>query len=170
METQINSHFGDFFAIIGTSGCGKTRTIFEYLSKNYGFFFTMNEKNSYIPGSYDFQKFIEKVEKTVSDNNEDNQQYLNQFIKCLFLSRLCLFEFFLKNVQDFDEELWLYCQLFPERVFKITENENDIFLLLTDILKNLERVDLENLLKEKMDYFKNHTKQVAVFVVIFTNF
>ena len=46
--------------LLGTSGSGKTRTIFEYLTQKYGLYFTFkgSREDQYIPGSADFQFFL----------------------------------------------------------------------------------------------------------------
>jgi hypothetical protein len=48
-------------SIYGTSGAGKTRRTFEYLSENYGFYFVVNTIIN--PGSKDTRSFLEHVQK-----------------------------------------------------------------------------------------------------------
>jgi hypothetical protein len=48
-------------AIYGTSGAGKTRRTFEYLSENYGFYFVVNTVIN--PGSKDTRSLLEHVQK-----------------------------------------------------------------------------------------------------------
>ncbi|KAJ3214347.1 hypothetical protein HK099_006907 [Clydaea vesicula] len=53
----------EVIVLLGTSGCGKTRTIFEYLATDYGFFFTIKgSSNDSMPGSSDFKEFLKKME------------------------------------------------------------------------------------------------------------
>lgn len=50
--------------LYGTSGAGKTRTVFEYLSHNFGFYFVVETENN--PGSEDVTLLLQKCEDKLS--------------------------------------------------------------------------------------------------------
>jgi hypothetical protein len=69
-------------ALYGTSGAGKTRTIFEYLSHNYGFYLTAGADDLYNPGSKDVVLLIDSCKKTLqhilsSDSKREQQSVQN---------------------------------------------------------------------------------------------
>jgi tRNA splicing ligase len=56
--------------MIGTSGCGKTRQIFEVLSKLFGIFFTISD--SRIPGADDFTVMMMRLKDHI---RKDHPEY-----------------------------------------------------------------------------------------------
>jgi hypothetical protein len=55
--------------IIGTSGSGKTREIFEVLTRVYGLYFTLKEHVLSGPGSLDFTKMLQRFKHHVSTDS-----------------------------------------------------------------------------------------------------
>jgi hypothetical protein len=148
----------NLLVLLGTSGCGKTRTIFEYLSSHFGFYFTFkgSREDQYIPGSSDFQFFLNRTLNhlkthplTCPDNTiDDNQKYVDRFLQCIFAARLYLFEHLRTKIGDLlTPELWLYIQLFPERIYV-----DSLFSDLVEILRHLGEKELRLML---LDLIRN---------------
>lgn len=144
----------NLLVLLGTSGCGKTRTIFEYLFSHYGFYFTFkgSREDQYIPGSSDFQYFLERTQNRLKEHPltnpentiDDNQNYVDRFVQCMFVARLYLFDYLFKKIGDrLTPELWLYIQLFPERIFV-----DSLFSDLVEILRHLGESELNQMLLE----------------------
>lgn len=79
-------------ALYGTPGAGKTRTIFEYLSHNYGFYLSAGADPMNNPGSEDVSFLIEHcatLMKPVSDNHssEANLVAVQKWLKVLLCVR-----------------------------------------------------------------------------------
>jgi hypothetical protein len=148
----------NLLVLLGTSGCGKTRTIFEYLSSHFGFYFTFkgSREDQYIPGSSDFQFFLNRTLNhlkthplTCPDNTiDDNQKYVDRFLQCIFAARLYLFEHLRTKIGDLlTPELWLYIQLFPERIYV-----DSLFSDLVEILRHLGEKEMRLML---LDLIRN---------------
>ncbi|KAJ3211153.1 hypothetical protein HK099_008084, partial [Clydaea vesicula] len=123
----------DLGILLGTSGSGKTRTIFEYLSKKYGFYFTITDDiYSESLGSSDFTIFKYEIAGGKDLNIHDkfsSQVYVDQFITCLVTTRFFAFKIFQKYLNDkFTPELWLFAQLFPPRYY----DEGELFRRLDE--------------------------------------
>jgi hypothetical protein len=98
--------------IIGTSGCGKTRTIFETLCKTYGLYFNMKKS---MEGNLDFNCCIDDLEryKNSEISPDTRHRVLEQNILCLVMSRLAVLEFLLEKSpkSSMTPEMWLLIQL-----------------------------------------------------------
>ena len=67
-------------ALYGTSGAGKTRSIFEYLSRHFGLYFVASTKND--PGSSDLEHLIRKFDRSrghrkVVGHSKNQKHYQN---------------------------------------------------------------------------------------------
>jgi hypothetical protein len=98
-------------AFLGSSGSGKTRTIFSLLGKTYGIYLTFDNPACKIPGSTDFNYFFERVhEHMVKDDFQPNYDYVEQFMLCIMASRLFLFQH-LHRQGHLTPQKWLEIQL-----------------------------------------------------------
>lgn len=132
--------------LYGTSGAGKTRAIYEYLSHNFGFYFVANTNND--PGSKDlgrlvtmFSQFnsystlesltyvdesqsqeIENLAKKREQRSVNNYFKMDRCVSILIHVRTVIFEAIKKlnpGLTPFD---WLVIQLYPKKTMK-----NDLF-------------------------------------------
>jgi hypothetical protein len=125
-------------ALYGTSGAGKTRTIFEYLSLNYGFYLSAGADPKYNPGSRDVAFLIQHCAREMrpipSDHvnrnalSENNLQDVQKMLKALLCVRTEVFHqintvLLSTRGQGLSCYEWLIIQLFPEDVLGC-----DIFL------------------------------------------
>lgn len=96
-------------ALIGVSGCGKTRSMFEILAQEYGYYFVCHTKNN--GGSRDMQVAMAWFVGH------------SQHLQALKVSRalLCSREYIFKEtnilVPDLTPEVWLAMQLYPTEYF-----------------------------------------------------
>ncbi|KAL5514187.1 hypothetical protein ACEPAG_2275 [Sanghuangporus baumii] len=141
--------------LVNTSGSGKTRLLFEGLTRHWGFYFTtvVNDEN-YCLGSVDMMKMIEnliprsrhftdnpasldiKYQDTAFSRNHDiAERHVYQVLR----ARILIFEHFLKvaremypdrSINDF-KEYWLFLQLFPIELLG-----KDVFRILSGNLKD----------------------------------
>jgi hypothetical protein len=104
---QKCSH-SELTVILGSSGSGKTRSVFEVLCKIYGIFFTVTDSN--MPGTTDFNFMLDRLKDHIAPQYDSNQAYLDRFVKCLLCARLSLFQhcFGLKFISP---QEWLLIQL-----------------------------------------------------------
>ncbi|KAJ3378284.1 hypothetical protein HDU92_007509 [Lobulomyces angularis] len=155
----------EVIVLLGTSGCGKTRTIFEYLASNYGFFFTIKgSSNDSMPGSSDFKEFLRKMEiKLKTERGLDpNQGYVDRFILCISIARLILFQYLRKKWENiFTPEIWLFTQLFPN--FYAADN---FFSSMVKIIRHLSEEDLRDQLRKLTADFKTfvHNHKICFFL------
>ena len=113
--------------IYGTSGAGKTRRVFEFLSHEYGLYFVANG-GGIDPGSIDMSLMIEKcsdkvhyAQKSNGDpqkESKNNLKIVTEFVKILVYSRMKVFERLQKLYQEkFGVQMspyeWLLFQLHP---------------------------------------------------------
>ena len=125
-------------ALYGTSGAGKTRTIFEYLSHNYGFYLSAAADPKYNPGSRDvaflIQHCVEKMRPIPSDHDNRNAlsaknlQDVQKMLQVLLCVRTEVFHrihtiLLSTRRRGLSCYEWLIIQLFPEDVLGC-----DIFL------------------------------------------
>lgn len=110
------------FAILGSSGTGKTRTIFEFLSQNYGLYFSFSSTSeNFEYGNSDLMYFINRLEIFVVKDfsSSDNFKYVNRFVKCMVAARLYMLCYLRETYPVIlTPKLWLFIQLFPDRCAK----------------------------------------------------
>lgn len=157
--------------LLGTSGCGKTRTIFEYLTQKYGLYFTFkgSREDQYIPGSADFQFFLERMENRLKkypstdfETSADNQKYVERFVQCIFIARLYLLDYLRRKLGDrLTPEVWLYIQLFPERVYAV-----NLFTDMVEILRHTSDVELSGWVSNLVQRFPE-TRLTSFLVILY---
>jgi hypothetical protein len=111
-------------ALYGTSGAGKTRSIFEYLSHNKGFYFLAgdHEKNA---GSQDLETILYTTApmKPASTQNEagkfqslNNLRVIEERVAVLIFVRHSVHRFITEQLQrDITPYEWLLYQLYPKK-------------------------------------------------------
>ncbi|KAG7337312.1 hypothetical protein IV203_030143 [Nitzschia inconspicua] len=149
-------------ALYGTSGAGKTRTIFEYLSHNYGFYLSAAADQTINPGSKDVVFLIQHCSEVMSpiphdsanskELSEENLRYVQTLLKALLFVRTEVF-------RQIDTALssrqggrlscyeWLIIQLFPSDVLGC-----DIFLdVLREIVSNKSQYSMDGVPVPKLE-------------------
>ncbi|KAJ3202408.1 hypothetical protein HK099_001861, partial [Clydaea vesicula] len=88
----------------------------------------------------------------------DNQKYVDQFIQCILVARLYLFNDLQQKLKTkLTPELWLFVQLFPERYYS-----HNFFTILVEILRHLKENDLKDMLNSLVQ--KIPEKLLAIFL------
>ncbi|KAJ3383880.1 hypothetical protein HDU92_003898 [Lobulomyces angularis] len=145
--------------ILGSSGCGKTRSIFEYLYQHYGIFLTYKNSGTQLPGSRDLNYIIERIQQFNNRDVYENQKYLAHLVKCLVAA--CLYVF--KKIYESDKitkETWLFIQLFPKRY----SNTDEYFETIIQIFRHFKFQDLEATLNGLIEYFKKVSGNIPIFL------
>ena len=130
--------------LYGTSGAGKTRSIFEYLSHNVGVYLLSNTSGR-DPGSDDLRaifamkldrsdalapRFNKDKEHEVVLRNYKNRDTISDRLQILLHVRMAVYNYMKSELEKknliFTPHHWLLVQLFPEEIFG-----SDIFFDLT---------------------------------------
>ncbi|KAI8907866.1 hypothetical protein EDD86DRAFT_208340 [Gorgonomyces haynaldii] len=128
-------------AMIGTSGSGKTRSIYEVLTRVYGIYFVATTHSG--PGAADFEYYRQRYGgKASSLNPDERMNYVVRFMKHLIAARCYL----LQQVQDlfkinnlpFTPKHWLCFQLKFNKFHEYAE-----------IFKHMKEDDLKSYLPQK---------------------
>jgi len=126
--------------LYGTSGAGKTRSVLEYLSHNYGIYLTcVSERNHLLntpkadPGSADLREVLANLmsARDVGGNN-DNLLRVKTRLQLLLFIRSMVFLAVKEVYNDLTPYEWLLLQLYPNHYFG-----KDIFYELFRRCKNL---------------------------------
>jgi hypothetical protein len=120
-ETQIRGPHG----LYGTSGAGKTRTAFEYLAHNYGFYFVVDKNHN--PGSLDVALLLQRCDANLVQINtgidtgtsECNLVDVQALLKTLVCVRKAVFKGVNNKLKDLGYDgltcwEWLLLQLYPD--------------------------------------------------------
>jgi hypothetical protein len=139
-------------AFIGTSGCGKTRMIFELMCNVYGIYISLDNPACKLPGSKDFNYLFERMNVHMRQNHPDlNYEYISHFMMCIFVSRLYLFKHLHQTVKRLTPKKWLLTQL----SYDFTELVEDIrkfsFTDLNDEMERLKAYMYEQICKIQMN-------------------
>lgn len=112
----------DATALYGTSGAGKTRSIFEYLSHNKGFYFLAGDfgRNS---GSRDLMTIFENFGKTAAPNDpaglaqsENNLECIKQRVQVVIYVRHFVHRSITEQQgREITPHEWLLYQLYPKK-------------------------------------------------------
>ena len=148
--------------LLGTSGCGKTRTIFEYLTQKYGLYFTFkgSREDQYIPGSADFQFFLERMENRLK--KYPSTDFETSAVQCIFIARLYLFDYLCRKLGGrLTPEVWLYIQLFPERVYAV-----NLFTDMVEILRHTSDDELSGWVSNLVQKFPE-TRLTSFLVILY---
>lgn len=142
--------------LVNTSGSGKTRLLFEGLSRHWGFYFTSAHHVATNPyGSTDltsiiledipFSRCFCSVPESVPENERDatykyNYHLARRHMFQVIQARLIVFEYFWNAIQNFPQRdinefkmHWLFLQLFPHTILG-----EDVFRNLTMELKHAD--------------------------------
>jgi hypothetical protein len=156
MEPKEIKNNCDIFLLLATSGMGKTRTIFQYLSKHFGLYFTpsdpsiLSDELSHHFGPRDFLNIQNKLDTFAESSKTENLAIIKRYIKCLILARLLILERILCYSPEATPLNWL--------VFQLKNSKNDtIFNRVALAVKDFTESDLSFELGRVREFFANHT-------------
>ncbi|CAG8810590.1 31047_t:CDS:2, partial [Racocetra persica] len=144
-----------WFFLIGTSGSGKTRSLFELFCQIYGIYFTINAENGLKMnlGSKDLDIAINELENYLTINHEKNTRVALRFTRAMILGRLFILNKLLEIHSNFTPKQWLLMQLLP--------CTNQFWISISYIFRNLKEEDQNILITDFTEKFKNliHTQE-----------
>ncbi|GBB86867.1 hypothetical protein RclHR1_01330021 [Rhizophagus clarus] len=80
--------------LLGTSGCGKTRTYYELLCENWGLYFVSTCKGN--GGSDDIDVIENHIRNCLTEDWEKNRNKVDHITRCAVLSRLLIINYGIK--------------------------------------------------------------------------
>ena len=103
----------DCVAVYGTSGCGKTRTCFEYLSQNHGLYLVADTMGN--GGSQDLQYIVQRTLPGLKSGDQRlNWENASSAFIYILVTRLMVFRRLLElHGNTITPHLWLLIQLYP---------------------------------------------------------
>ncbi|KAG0564131.1 hypothetical protein KC19_8G085700 [Ceratodon purpureus] len=116
----------DLVPVIGVSGSGKTRFLYELLAEKWGFFWTARAKGN--GGSADIGLITEY--ETVEDKVENHSSVL-KITRCAVLARLLILSIFLSEIPDMTPLQWLMLQVQFRAFGSGDERTGDVYRALT---------------------------------------
>ncbi|GBC03588.1 hypothetical protein RclHR1_00520040 [Rhizophagus clarus] len=147
--------------LMGTSGSGKTRSLYELLCRTYGIYFTLNtgngSKNNNL-GSRDMDVTINDLGfKLVPNKLQENSNIALRYTRAMLLGRLFILTKLLEfhrnnNFINFTPKQWLLMQLFPLQIYE----KDDFWCYVARDFRNLDP--------------ERHNELVATFVTKFKSF
>ncbi|KAF9413469.1 hypothetical protein BGZ76_005022, partial [Entomortierella beljakovae] len=147
------------YPIFGASGCGKTRTVMDMLSLNWGFYFNGSRDDR---GSADVDALIRIVsEKIIKDDPLRNNMVAKSITTCLLFARLSILTRCLSASEGkMTPSQWMLLQVCPQVLGEVHWNDSkpfrtDLFLALFERLEsslsNHGFLSLNKLLQDRFD-------------------
>ena len=121
--------------LLGTSGCGKTRTCFEILCRSWGIYLVgiPSKKGG---GSRDIENLTTYLsQKMEKDNFMQNRNIAENATRCVLLARLLILNHCMKESPDFTKQQWFFLQVAQENLSKKYNFYGDIFDELSTLLR-----------------------------------
>ncbi|RUS29822.1 hypothetical protein BC938DRAFT_480193 [Jimgerdemannia flammicorona] len=130
--------------MLGTSGCGKTRTCLEILCSTWGIYFVAGKENL---GSKDIalmESYLTPLMTGVFDNNRSHAEH---YTKCALLARLLILDHCVAKSPSFTPQRWMLIQVVQDIFKKMYGYYGDIFSNLT---ARLARACNEQVVREEI--------------------
>ena len=130
--------------ILGTSGSGKTRTIYEFLCKHFGIHLVaVTGLENY--GSTDMWNMISALNRTLDSNfPQKNDSYVRGYVQCIMAARFFVLKNLLSEGVIMTPKSWLFIQ--------ILSTGRDWFRELVDIFRTVDFDVLERKSREYLDF------------------
>ncbi|PKC63978.1 hypothetical protein RhiirA1_463055 [Rhizophagus irregularis] len=142
IQSAMKKAKNNLLVLLGTSGCGKTRTCYELLCCNWGLYFVALRKGN--GGSCDIES-IEgylRLNNMITDDFESNRQHADHIVRCLILSRLLILNECIKK-STFKPQRWFLLQTYQNIFGGMYKYNDDLFCALMLKLVNCTQVSLE---------------------------
>ncbi|RUS25361.1 hypothetical protein BC938DRAFT_472283, partial [Jimgerdemannia flammicorona] len=140
--------------MLGTSGCGKTRTCFEILCSTWGIYFVAGKE--YL-GSKDIALMESYLTPLMTGNFDNNRSHAEHYTKCALLARLLILDHCVAKSPSFTPQRWMLIQVVQDIFKKMYDYYGDIFSNLT---VRLARACNEQIVRKEIwnTYTKLYTK------------
>ncbi|KAF9345957.1 hypothetical protein BGX26_002558 [Mortierella sp. AD094] len=167
---KIHSRAVTLMPLFGATGCGKTRTVIEMLSKNWGLYLNASSDDRGSDDMWTLSNFVKDNMRYSTGNPEINNTNAEALTMCLLLSRLLILQHCLQfpSIEGtFTCERWTLLQVCPGifgdlmvDIFK-SDSTVDIFQSLFEKLAsryhthNIPREDLRTLVQDAFKRIKD---------------
>ncbi|RGB36940.1 hypothetical protein C1646_757533, partial [Rhizophagus diaphanus] len=166
IEEVMNSNY---LFLMGTSGSGKTRSLFELLCRTFGIYLSLRAGNgSRNLGSQDMDISISDLGQYLTVNDPDKNTLIAlRFTRAMLLGRLFilnkLLDFHNQDVnRNFTPKQWLLMQLLPTRITEI----EDFWTTISYVFRELKQEDQYKLINTLTANFNTLTSQEKLPIVI----
>ncbi|CAG8748302.1 23343_t:CDS:2 [Gigaspora margarita] len=145
IQSAIAKAKNNLLVMLGTSGCGKTRTCYELLCENWGLYFVASRKGN--GGSGDIEAIENYLGEKITDDLKMNRKHAEHITRCAILSRLLILNHCINlsfNPSTFNAQRWLLLQICQKIFGKLYNYTDDIFLTLMLLLADCTSSSVKN--------------------------
>ena len=101
----------NLLVLLGTSGCGKTRTCYELLCCNWGLYFISSRKGNGGSNDIEMIKNFVGIGDYLTEDYEENRKKVDHIARCAILSRLFILTHCIKSSSTFNPQRWTLLQV-----------------------------------------------------------
>src|SRR6266542_331906 len=142
IQSAMSEAKNHLLVLLGSSGCGKTRSCYELLCCNWGLYFVASRKGN--GGSDDIEMIGKYLLKKMTDDCEENRNVAEHIVSCAILSRLFILCKCISSSSTFNAQRLLLLQA-CQRIFgKSYGYDDDLFRALMLQLADCTRSSMEN--------------------------
>ncbi|KAF0475769.1 hypothetical protein F8M41_024572 [Gigaspora margarita] len=143
IQSAVSKAKNNLLVLLGTSGCGKTRTCYELLCHCWGLYFVAARRGN--GGSGDIETIENYLFNKMTDNFEENRNKAIHIVRCAILSRLLILDHCIKSsLSTFIPQRWLLLQTSQSIFGKLYGYDDDIFRALMLLLAGCTSSSLDN--------------------------
>ncbi len=117
----------NLLVLLGTSGCGKTRTCYELLCCNWGLYFIASRKGNGGSNDIEMIKNFVGIGDYLTEDYEENRKKVDHIARCAILSRLFILTHCIKSSSTFNPQRWTLLQVCQKIFGKLYNYSDDIF-------------------------------------------
>ncbi|CAG8628513.1 4925_t:CDS:2, partial [Gigaspora rosea] len=166
VQSAIAKAKNNLLVMLGTSGCGKTRTCYELLCENWGLYFVASNQGN--GGSGDIRVIENYLEHRITEDLEMNHELAEHITRCAILSRLLILNHCINlsiNLSTFNAQRWLLLQICQKIFGRLYNYNNDIFLKLMILLADCTSSSVKNHIDTTYKKIRK-AKEINVFPII----
>ncbi|GBB90669.1 hypothetical protein RclHR1_01770017 [Rhizophagus clarus] len=148
--------------LLGTSGSGKTRSLYELLCKTFGIYLSLSAGNvSRNLGSQDIDVSISELVQYLTNDPEKNTIIALRFTRAILLGRLFILSKLLESNQgcnrNFTPKQWLLMQLLPRQI-----SGEDFWVPISRVFRGLSQEDQDELISKFIKEFQTEQEKLPI--------
>ncbi|GES79877.1 hypothetical protein GLOIN_2v1558481 [Rhizophagus clarus] len=126
--------------LLGTSGSGKTRSLYELLCKTFGIYLSLSAGNGFRNlGSHDLDASISELGQYLTNDPEKNSLTALRFTRAILLGQLFILNKLLEGYdRNFTPKKWLLMQLLPKQI-----GGKDFWVSISRVFRTLPPVAID---------------------------
>lgn len=163
IQSAMRKAKDNLLVLLGTSGCGKTRTCYELLCESWGLYFVGARKGNGGSGDIEAIESYLWENKMITDDFGNNRLNANHVVRCLVLSRLLILNECIKS-STFNPQRWLFLQTCQNIFGALYDYSDDLFRALAFMLTSCT---YSSLVKHIDTIYKNKISGPNIFPIIF---